>query len=104
MGRFNTKPVSSSGYDVTAWVAGETRLTHEEALEVHRAVNACGLRSGKKRGDRERDVYKRTKYGLLPVIGIIGWLRICWWVWSAVQLLLDYYDERSSESSVSSGD
>lgn len=91
MERFTTEPVSSSGHDVTAWVAGETRLTHSEALEVHRAVKTCGI-NGKKRGDRERDAYRKAKYGLLPVIGFIGWLRICWSVWRAVRLLLDYYD------------
>ena len=73
-------------------------MTFDESMEVHKAVRTCGLRSGKKRGDRERDAYKQARCGLLPVIGIIGWLRICWNVWRAVKLLLDYYEREPQET------
>ena len=103
MERFTTEPVSCSGRDITSWVAGETRLTHDEALEVLKAVKSCGLRSTKRREDKERDVYRTARYKLLPVVGILGWLRICWWVWRAVRLLLDYYDRDAEAASGSSG-
>lgn len=103
MGRFNTEPVSTSRHDVTSWIAGQTRLTFDESMEVHKAVMTCGLRSGKKRGDREKDAYRQAKCGIIPVIGLFMWLRICWNVWRAIQLLLDYY-ERPEETSGSTGD
>ena len=94
MAGLNTEPVSCSAHDISAWVAGTTRLTHAESDVVRHAVNEtisrCG--AGRKRPDVERDAYRQARCGLLPVIGLWGWLRIAGWVWRAVQLLLDYYD------------
>lgn len=90
-------PVSSSRHDVTAWLAGKTRLTHREAelvrFEVDSEVSACG---GRVPHDRSA-IRRKVRVGVLPIIGFWAWLRIAWQVYRAIDWLLDLYTRETDE-------
>ncbi|CAB4177820.1 hypothetical protein UFOVP1004_12 [uncultured Caudovirales phage] len=90
-------PTSGSRDDVTAWLSGQTRLTHEEANVVRELVDgeyvACG---GRREVDR-RKLHRDARAKLMPVVGLWAWLQIASWVWSGIKLLLWLYDNRTEE-------
>lgn len=96
-------PTSSARTDVTAWLSGETRLTHEEADVVRNVVDrefvACG---GARRID-QRKLHREARAKLMPVVGILGWLQIASWVWSGIRLLCWLY-ESGTGNAPSDGD
>ena len=95
MGR---SPTSSSRDDVTAWLSGQTRLTHEEADVVRQLVDGEYVACGGARRIDQRKLHREARCKLMPVIGFFAWIQIASWVWSGIQLLCWLYRDGSSHT------
>lgn len=103
MARSPIEPTSSSRHDVTAWIAGQTRLTHEEASVVRTVVDREYIACGGAREPDQRKLHKEARCKLLPVIGFWAWLQIAGYVWNGIKLLCWLYRSDANRPEGASG-